>query len=126
MRPTAAAPFLSPFLSPARRRPTSGPVRLAVDVLTKLAGMATTPAVDQLASALRWPVAELARVLAAMERSGLVERWPDPDRPGVSRVMLSARSLARLGLALSPRGDRWDPDARGPRPINDRRGPRRH
>ncbi len=112
-------PMIAPNPPRTRRRPPSGPVRLAVDVLST---MVTFPATTPTA-------AELAPVLAAMERSGLVESWPDPDRPGGSRVMLSARSLARFGLELGPMGDRWDrlnPDRRGPRPINNRRGPRRY
>jgi hypothetical protein len=82
----------------------------AVDVLAALARLPPTPAVADLVAAVGWPDATLDEVLNAMGRAGLVERWPDPDVSGRVRVMLSARALARLGLVLAPRGDRWNPD----------------
>lgn len=98
-----------PFPAPTRhrrRRPPLGPVRLAGDVLAAMATLRTTAP----AEALGWSRPELAPVLAAFERSGLVEHRIDPDRPDVARVMLSGWSPARPGPALAPRGDRRDPD----------------
>ena len=103
-------PHSVPAGRPRRRRPRCPyPARIAdaSAVLAALATLPTTPAVADLAAALQWPPAKLAAVLDAMERSDLVERWMDPDHRGKVRVMLSARSLLRLGLALAPRGDRW-------------------
>jgi DNA-binding IclR family transcriptional regulator len=82
----------------------------AVEVLAVMAGLPPTPAVGELAKSLGWPAEKLRPVLAALEGSGLVESWGDPANPGVTRVMLSARSLARLGLRLASRGDCWNPD----------------
>lgn len=95
---------------PPARRPSPREI-LAGEVLARMATMATTtPDRGELARALGWSPEVLAPILARLERTGLVEGWHDPHRPGACRVMLSARSLARLGLSLSPRGDRWDPD----------------
>jgi hypothetical protein len=114
---SATFSFLTRPPSPVRkkrRRPRAGKpsprVILASEVLTVMATLPTTPTATRLASALRWPTEKLTPILTSLERAGLVERWPDPDRAGDVRVMLSARSLARLGLALAPRGDRWNPD----------------
>jgi hypothetical protein len=118
--PAMSAPTLPspPASSPAdrkkRRRPRtwkpSHRITLAGEVLAVMPTLPTTPTVARLASALRWPPEKLTPILSSLERAGLVERWSDPDRVGDARVMLSARSLARLGLALAPRGDRWNPD----------------
>jgi hypothetical protein len=100
-------PGRPPGPNPKRRRDR---LAQAVDVLAALARLPPTPAVAELAAAVGWPAAKLAGVLDALGRSGLIERWPDTDDPGRVRVMLSARALARLGLVLAPRGDRWNPD----------------
>jgi DNA-binding IclR family transcriptional regulator len=100
----------APPSPPANPRRRDKRLALAVEVLAELARLQPTPDVGELAGSLRWPTAKLSPVLAAMRRSGLVETWDDPDRPGVSRVMFSARALARLGLVLAPRGDRWNPN----------------
>jgi hypothetical protein len=82
-------------------------------VLDALAEMPTaTPTAAELAetlSAAGMPClrAELAATLRAMEREGLVESWPDPGHPAEVRVMLSTIAIRRLGVTLSPRGDRW-------------------
>ncbi len=114
----ATTPHSPPAPPPAianrkpRRRPATppkpaAPVYLAADVLAMMATLPTTPTLARLASALGWPSRNLVNVLASLERVGIVETWPDPDRSGNVRVMLSARTIARLGLVLSPRADRW-------------------
>lgn len=68
-----------------------------------------TPTPGDLADAMGRPAGELAPTLDWLADAELVERWPDPLRPGVSRLMLSAVAAARLGLTLAPAGDRWRP-----------------
>jgi hypothetical protein len=67
----------------------------------------TTPDDDQLAAALCWTTSTLGPVLAALEHSDALETWDNPDRPGRRCVMLSATSVARLGLRLARGGKRW-------------------
>lgn len=83
-------------------------------ILDALAALGTTPAVAEIGAALASLDSPrerpgLVAILRGMERVGLVETWPDPARTGEVRVMLLAVALRRLGLALAPRGDRWQP-----------------
>jgi hypothetical protein len=94
--------------SPPRRGRPKNPPPIARDVLEALAALpSTTPTVATLAAALGRTPAELVPVLNAMEQCAQVETWPDAERAGTVRVMLSARTAQRLGLELSPAGDRW-------------------
>jgi predicted transcriptional regulator len=94
--------------------PRCYPHRLAVDVLSALATMATTtPGLEELAGELGLARPAVAAEVRKLERSGLVETWPDPANPGSRRLLLSARSAVRLGVRLSARGDRWEPAGAG-------------
>ena len=95
-----------------RRRPPRSPrpgttLDQSAEVMAVMATLPTTPTVSCLADALGWAPGDVDRVLGVLERNGLVESWPDPIRASEARVMLSARAVARLGLVLSPRADRW-------------------
>lgn len=96
-----------------RGRPRGTPApsrRLAAEVLRTMAALPTaTPTPDDLADAMGRPAGELTPTLDWLADAELVERWPDPRRLGVVRLMLSAVAAARLGLTLAPTGDRWRP-----------------
>jgi DNA-binding IclR family transcriptional regulator len=105
-------------------RPRS--VELAIEVLSTLARMAPTVALSELAASLGWTVEALRPIVRSLAGSGMVESWPDPDKAGSTRVMLSTRALRRIGLTLAPKGDRWNPDRPPEGPIKIRQGrPRR-
>jgi hypothetical protein len=114
VEPTMPSPTPDqPPASPPRKRgrprgpnPRDRRVGLAFNVMVAMAALPPTPEVADLAAELGWAVDELARVLDAMERCGLIERWREG---ATARVMLSAVALGRLGLRLAPRGDRWRP-----------------
>jgi hypothetical protein len=104
--PTTAA---APEGPPGEWCPSSYP-----DILSALAGMPTAmPTVLELAGRLRLApgpaeVKRLTRALRRMERAGILESWPDPDTPHVTRIMISAHAAGRLGLSLAACGRRWE------------------
>ena len=106
-----------------RRQPPATHAASRADILRTLAALPTaTPSVEELADAIRIRPGtpertELADAIRDMERGGAVETWPDPERPGRLRVMLSASTASRLGLALSRRGDRWEMGSSPDRPV---------
>ena len=82
---------------------------LATHVLTLLATMPPTPDAGTLAARAGWTVDELMPVLGMMERAGDGRALARPPTGrGIVRVMLSASSLADLGLRLAAKGDRWE------------------
>ena len=94
--------------APTRPRRSSRPRRASLRPCSRRwPGSPPTPEVAELAAELGWTGLELAPTLDAMERSGLIERWSEAAS---IRVLLSAVALARLGLRLAPKGDRWNPD----------------
>jgi len=95
---------------PSPQSSDSERIHLAVEVLIALVAMTPTVSAAELLTKLGWPSAKLAPVLASLERSGLIERWPDPDHAGSTRLMLTVKSLQRIGLSIAESGDRWNPD----------------
>jgi DNA-binding IclR family transcriptional regulator len=87
--------------------PAADHLSAAVDLLRAMTALPPTVELDALAARLGWPRDEQAATLAALERAGVVESWPDPRRLGSTRVMLSARSISAIGLKLSASGDCW-------------------
>ena len=94
-------------LGPTELRGRRDRLYLATKVLASLTCLPPTPDACTLAAVTGWTIEELMPVLDTMERAELVELRGDPTQPDVIRVMLSATSMANLGLRLSPRGDRW-------------------
>jgi hypothetical protein len=75
-------------------------------VLALAAMGSATPTVEELAHALGLDLATLSPSLRQLEIRNHIERWWSPLNCEV--VMLSARSVDRLGLELAPDG-RWRP-----------------
>ena len=73
-------------------------VSLAVELLTAMTTLGPSVSVAELAASLGWPADERARVVAGLEKAGILATIPDPSHEGSTRVRLSMVARRRIGL----------------------------